>query len=328
MVASVPQGRPSRLDDSPCPAAAASDGSGPLAQGPGFSEALRQAVQAKGIGLERLRARLVERGTPVSVATLSYWQSGRSQPERPESLRAVGVLEDVLQVRRGSLTELLGSPRPRGRPSRDGTGDASARQDVARLVPHEAAVRQALEDMNVTFLQKGLTRLSLHDSVEIGADRRECQQIVRQVLRAERDDVPGTVFVFQQDSSQSVHPTITALTNCRIGEVRIRPDLGLLVAEISFVKPLRTGESVMVEFMVESAPTPDEAFRHERRCQVPVREVVFDVRFAPGTLPARVERYTRTDGGERVQPLELVQNKAHVLNVDFGPGLCGVRWSW
>ncbi|MER6759018.1 MULTISPECIES: transcriptional regulator [Amycolatopsis] len=84
-----------------------------LETGP-FAEALRAAIRARGLGLERIRYRLRGRGTTVSLATLSHWQSGRCRPERPESLRALRNLEQILGVPDGSLRRLLGPPRPRG----------------------------------------------------------------------------------------------------------------------------------------------------------------------------------------------------------------------
>ncbi|WP_199431287.1 transcriptional regulator [Qaidamihabitans albus] len=77
-----------------------------LATGP-FAEALRAAIRRRGLGLERIQYRLRACGVPVSLATLSHWQSGRCRPERPESLAALRCLEEVLGVPRGSLVRLL-----------------------------------------------------------------------------------------------------------------------------------------------------------------------------------------------------------------------------
>ncbi|MGW5720884.1 transcriptional regulator [Amycolatopsis sp. NPDC003865] len=85
-----------------------------LAAGP-FDVALRAAIRARGLGLDRIRYRLRGRGTTVSLATLSHWQSGRCRPERPESLEALRNLEDILNVPDGSLSKLLGPPRSRTR---------------------------------------------------------------------------------------------------------------------------------------------------------------------------------------------------------------------
>ncbi len=83
-----------------------------------FSEALRSAISSSGLSLDRIQIRLQERGVPVSVTALSYWQSGKRQPERQQSLRAILALEQILDVPTGSLLSLLPPPRPRGAASR------------------------------------------------------------------------------------------------------------------------------------------------------------------------------------------------------------------
>lgn len=91
-----------------------------------FSRALRAAITARGLSLDRIQARLHQRGLSVSVTALSYWQSGKRQPERRSSITAVRALEDILDVPPGSLLALLSRPRPRGAASqcRDGTPGA------------------------------------------------------------------------------------------------------------------------------------------------------------------------------------------------------------
>ncbi|WP_370944839.1 transcriptional regulator [Amycolatopsis sp. cg5] len=81
-----------------------------LESGP-FEAALRAAIRARGLGLDRIRYRLRGRGVSISLATLSHWQSGRCRPERAESLLVLEHLEAVLEVPPGSLTHLLSLPR-------------------------------------------------------------------------------------------------------------------------------------------------------------------------------------------------------------------------
>lgn len=88
------------------------------AKGTAFSTALRDAISTSGLGLDRVQARLLDRGIAVSVTALSYWQTGKRQPERASSIAAVRALEDILAVPTGSLLALLPPPRPRGAPSR------------------------------------------------------------------------------------------------------------------------------------------------------------------------------------------------------------------
>lgn len=70
-----------------------------------FSHVFRSAVRARGLTLDRIRVRLAAAGTPVSNATLSYWQSGRSLPTRRTSLRTLAELEHILRVEPGTLTQ-------------------------------------------------------------------------------------------------------------------------------------------------------------------------------------------------------------------------------
>ncbi|PRX50171.1 hypothetical protein B0I33_102290 [Prauserella shujinwangii] len=81
-----------------------------LATGP-FADALRAAIRARGLGLERIQYRLRLEGATVSMATLSHWQSGRRRPERRQSLVVLRHLEDVLELPRGSLFRLVSEKR-------------------------------------------------------------------------------------------------------------------------------------------------------------------------------------------------------------------------
>ncbi|MGW5741466.1 XRE family transcriptional regulator, partial [Amycolatopsis sp. NPDC003861] len=81
-----------------------------LREGP-FDAALRAAIRARGLSLDRLREHLRTRGVSVTTATLSYWQSGRSRPRRRDSVHGLRQLEAVLEVPAGSLVALLGPPR-------------------------------------------------------------------------------------------------------------------------------------------------------------------------------------------------------------------------
>ncbi|RGA03881.1 hypothetical protein DI270_016750 [Microbispora triticiradicis] len=118
-----------------------------LRSGP-FERALRTAIRARGLSLDRLHSRLRERGVAISLSSLSYWQRGRSRPERAASLAAVRELETILSLPEYALIGLLGPPRPRGRR------------------PETVAV------------------LSHHEQVVVGADRRRNRASARVVLRA------------------------------------------------------------------------------------------------------------------------------------------------
>ena len=81
-----------------------------LRTGP-FHLALRAALSARGLPLQRVQHHLAGRGIKVGVTSLSYWQQGARRPQRPESLRAVRGLEEVLGLPAHSCSGSWTSPR-------------------------------------------------------------------------------------------------------------------------------------------------------------------------------------------------------------------------
>ena len=82
-----------------------------------FSAALRAAIAQRGLSLDRIRYHLIQRGHELSVATISYWQSGRSRPERASSIAAIAALEDILGLENGHLAAKLPARRRGSGPS-------------------------------------------------------------------------------------------------------------------------------------------------------------------------------------------------------------------
>src|SRR5688572_19025868 len=72
-----------------------------------FHVALRAAIAARGLPLQRVQHHLSRHGVKVGVTSLSYWQQGARRPQRPESLRAVRALEEILELPEESLIRLL-----------------------------------------------------------------------------------------------------------------------------------------------------------------------------------------------------------------------------
>ena len=72
-----------------------------------FADALSAALRHRRMTLSTLRDRLGDLDCKVSVATLSYWQTGRSLPTRAGSLRTVGAIERVLELPPNSLHNAL-----------------------------------------------------------------------------------------------------------------------------------------------------------------------------------------------------------------------------
>jgi transcriptional regulator with XRE-family HTH domain len=292
-----------------------------------FPTALRTAIQASGLSLDRIQYRLRARGVSVSVTALSYWQSGRRRPERAESLAALGHLESVLGVAPGSLIALLGPPRPRGRVQRE-----SSRLPIEALWHEREPVSKLLKRIDFAT-ETALTKLSQHDRMDIAVDRGDKQISVRQVLRAERDGVDRTVMIYDLERKGRPFPEIVSVQSCQIGRVARDEAAGLIAAEILLDAPLARGETAIIEYALNHPGPPysrgDDSYC--RKFTTPVREFVLEMRFDPRALPAYCELYT-VDPEEQTttrRKVEVTPNgQAHAVALDFGPGTFCVRWDW
>ena len=285
-----------------------------------FASVLRAAIRARGLGLERIRDRLRAQGVTVSLATLSYWQSGRSRPERRDSLVAVALLESVLEVPAGTLSSSLGPPRRRGRwlstvPS----------SEVAAYWAEPDPVEDAVSEVDIRWDER-LTRISQHDHVYVGAEGGELAYHSRQVLRAEADGPDRWVVIMHLDEHDRPLPAIRPLRHCHLGRVVSRPADGLLVAELLFDRPLRKGETVITEHELVNSPPYPPADNYERKFRLPVREYVLEISFEQP--PAWCEQYSQLDDdAEQVRAVDP-SSAVHGVALNFGPGRYGFRWTF
>lgn len=288
-----------------------------------FATVLRAAIRARGLGLERIQDRLRAQGISVSLATLSYWQSGRSRPERRDSLAAVELLESVLEVPPGTLSASLGPPRRRGR----WLSTVPEPPEVAAFWPRPDPVEDAVGEVDIKWDDR-LTRISQHDQVLVGPDGGEHSYHSRQVLRAEADGPDRWVVIMHLDEHDRPLPAIHPLRHCHLGRTVRRPADGLLVAELLFDRALRKGETVITEHrLVNSVPYPP-ATNYERKFRLPVREFVLEVCFDPARLPVNCVRYSQLDGADALAVGVDPGPSVHGVALNFGPGRYGFRWDW
>ncbi|MBB5920374.1 hypothetical protein FHR81_001404 [Actinoalloteichus hoggarensis] len=288
-----------------------------------FSDALRLAIEVSGLSLDRLQRRLADRGVRVSLTTLSYWRHGRSRPERPDSLRGVRILEDVLGLPEKSLTGLLGPRRPRGRWVTRSHGTV----DLDQLWTDPDTVRELRAHIDVPPPHQ-LSPLSVQDIVLVGPQRDEEAVRTRMVVEAAVDDVSRSFLVYRTEPERSV--AITATRYCALGEVVHDPS-GFMVAELVLDRVLAAGEATIFEYEVTGPPGEPVLF-HDRRFAMPTRQYVLQVGFRPEALPVRCLRYHRPNADAPEQGVREValgaSHTAHVIELDVAPGIYGMRWDW
>ncbi|MGW3367299.1 hypothetical protein ACWDOR_30635 [Streptosporangium canum] len=298
-----------------------------LRDGP-FHIALRVAVQTRGLTLDRLRRRLGERGLRVGTTSLSYWQQGLRRPERPESLRAVRALEEILILPPRSLMELLGPPRPRGRSSPLMPGAVA----YSSILEPARALSALLEDLDGVADDRRLHIVGMHETLRIGADRSITRRETLQVVQAHEDAADRYIMIYWGDLGCDVERVrVRALEDCRVGRVRRDGPAALVVAELLFDRALRTRETQMIRYGLAD-PSGAEAHAYERGFRFPAGQYMLRVSFDPAALPVRIHRFARRslDADEYDRGV-LTLNAQHAVHLVAGPlqaGLVGVHWNW
>jgi hypothetical protein len=295
-----------------------------LVRGP-FCVALRLAVRASGLSLDRLQFKLRERGTPVSKTALSYWQHGRNQPERPESMRALSAIEEILGLDSGALAALLGPPRPRGRWLVQKPG--ALRPDQAWARPDGLA--RALQRMGSSLdVFHQFAQLGLHLHLSVDSDRRLDSIGHHLVARADVDGVDRKIVAFRSDASTTEPLKITGTRGCRVGRQRHDEPTGFTTFELLLDRPLRAGELAVLHYTVHTS-LPDTW--HNQRVQQSLRDFSLQVSFAPSVLPARVCRSYRSTVSDSGPVTELSVGASHTAAfavLDPAPGIHTLAWDW
>jgi hypothetical protein len=285
----------------------------------GFPEAFADALSRRGVSLAWLHHRLVERGHPVSPAALSYWRSGRSQPERGTSRDALAEIEHLLHVPTGALLSRLGpSRRPGPRP---------AEQTLRDLFAENPGMERALGELDFDGLYDELVEQVRHLVMDVDADGCVSRIQVRAVMQARRDGSRRTPLVMTLDEPGSI-PRFEPVAGCALGRRAVDEESGVYAAELFLERELAKGETSPYELVIEPADAVVETWVDHYAARR-LTELLVWVRFDPRRVPREVERYTVDAGREHREPLGLGDGtSAHALARGFGPGVLGLRWTW
>ena len=284
-----------------------------------FPDAFAEALTRRGVTLAWLHERLVECGCPVSPTALSYWRSGRSQPERGTSLDALTEIERLLRVAPGHLTSRLGpSRRPGPRP-----GERSMRE----LFADAPGVLPALAALGFEGLYDELVEQLRHITVDIDEDGRATTMEVRAIMQARHDGACRTPLILTLDDV-ALAPKFRPVAGCTIGRTFIDPETGVFAAELLVDHPLARNETCLYELAIELAqPSDDTWFDHYAARRL--GELLIWIRFDPSRVPTQFECYVRTEYGDEAESLALGGGTAvHAIARAFGPGMLGIRWTW
>ncbi|GAA2507205.1 hypothetical protein [Streptomyces longisporus] len=291
-----------------------------------FHVALRAAIAARGLPLQRVQHHLSRYGVKVGVTSLSYWQQGARRPQRPESLRAVRALEEILQLPEESLIRLLAEtdePSCAGRP---------AGRSYRSLVEASGVLERLLAELG-SPLDGGLHTLGHHERVRIGAHRELAGRESHHIVRAHKDGVDRFVAVHHGDPGCAPERMrVHALENCRTGRVRVHHDTGVLVAELLFDTRLRAGDTFLFRYGIEDG-TAGVSREYIRGFGPAGGQYALQVRFDEQALPSRCHRFAQHSpaaprSGRQELPLSGRHHSVHLVEPRVRTGVVGIGWDW
>ena len=297
-----------------------------LRTGP-FHLALRSALTARGLALQRVQHKLAQRGIKVGVTSLSYWQQGARRPQRPESLRAVRALEEVLDLPARSLHRLL-VPEGGTRPETERPAARSYRSLVAPAGP----LQQLFAELE-TPADGGLHTVGHHERVLIGPERELSARESLQVVRAHQDGIDRYIAIHRGDTGcDPSRVTVRAAENCRLGRVRGDAGSGVVVAELLFDARLRAGDTHVFGYAFEDGSGGPSA-EYVRGFSFAGGQYVLQVRFDEAALPVRCRRFAQVSAGApRSAQQELTlsgrHRAVHLVEQGVRPGILGIGWDW
>ncbi|HEY3004568.1 MAG TPA: hypothetical protein VGJ44_19630 [Kribbellaceae bacterium] len=282
-----------------------------------FADALRAAIANRGLALNRIQARLADRGLHVGVATLSTWQSGQRHP-RPDSRAVVTALEELLDLPAGWLAVRI--PRCR-------TGVSVQPYTVVDYGPTLAR----LLDQVRRDAHGRLRSVNVVEEIVLGPNRSVSVKRVIQTLVAVKD-TDRQIMVHRGEPGCDVSLiSPRGVAGCRTGRVARDPDAGAVLGELLLDRVLTVGDTAVVHYEVEDR-NGIESFEYLRFHEWPGTHYVLEVQFHPDAMPVRVSevRRRRSDDPDAVRR-ELMMSpdgRVHVVVPSAERGVVGIDWEW
>lgn len=277
-----------------------------------FQDRLAEAIKARGLSLARIRDKAEQCGVTVSVATLSYWTSGRSRPTRSQSLAVVRALEDVLETAPGHLVNVI--------PTAGGSHSLSS--VLSRSEELEAAVRS-----NDLATVADWRRVAVHYHSMIDVDGFERASETWTMVQAVSQEARGYCVVLSGHAGSVEAEGLGLLSPGR--RIQVAEDLSII--EFVLAEPVPRGERVLlghhIRYLGGQRRAQTSGYALRRRLRQLVVQVSFD-----GELPHDFTLSHRLQESDEPHVLErglrVGEHAVQAVITDAEPGLHDISWQW
>lgn len=283
-----------------------------------FADTLSRAVSRRGLTLENLSQQLRDQGRPVSISTLSCWQTGRSIPSRANSIKAVESLEGLLGLPEGMLIRAL-------------PGGGEQRWDPLRNLPQQEQVDKALAMLGLAGVENYETRYLEQSSANSRRTNRSIERSVH-LLQCTEGELSRFPLVFGSDAVDPTAPWVEATAGCHVGEVAQLGERTTIV-EMVLDHPMAAGDLRLVEYEVHWDHTSGEDNEMSRTIPDTLDYLVMTATFTD-ELPHTVQSFhvPRTSDSHRAQDRTedhlTPQRQVQFVVTNPRPGATGLVWEF
>lgn len=285
-----------------------------------FSSALRDAINARGLSLARLHEMLRSRGNGVSMATLSYWRSGRRRPEGVQSLAAIAEIERLLHLAPGELTVRLGTTNR--------TGPIGPNQFPMNEQELERAVRDAFTALGAAYPDTA-RELTTHSVTDVDAAGNVAHCETRSIVQSTVGTITSIPFLELTPGERTPAPIITAIAGGRIAARYSHPNGEVHGVLFELDAPLAAPDTTIVEWAVDYPPDYPPQRETGHAVAMKCRELLVWTRFHPDAIPDHVTERVDNPQGTTTTTTEIGGRTAVAqIRRGFGPGALGLSWAY
>lgn len=198
-----------------------------------FADVLGEAIALRGLSLNAIVDELRSRGLKSSLASLSYWRSGRSVPSRSTSVPVVETLEQILGTPPGMLTGALHT-------------EEFKRWDPVALMPFDDSMLELLRGLDLEPFHR-FGNHAVHDR-NVWFDPFHQVGWTYELVESQVDGLDRIPIPFTSDPEDGGLPLLASGFGCELGRVLALDDEGLAVAEMILPRPLAKGELHYFEY--------------------------------------------------------------------------------
>lgn len=296
-----------------------------------FTQAFRGALAQSGMTLVEVVDALAERGVKLTQATLSYWQSGRSVPRRQSSIVVLKDVEEVLGVKKDTLSHALKQEREESTKNAEAVSRAkqgkSNRPELLWNAPRGF-------DMDIINWDNEVQRKFLHQTMTIREGGHKAVTRVDAVVRVTGTQSPTMSVCTSWALGDSI-PDVSDIYGGFLDDAHIDEAGRYGVFPIYLPEGKASGDLHQLGYTVHATAADRITQTPQSWFAQPVDMYAFTVDFGD-ELPMSVEWVNvstrhRGDAIERIETtheLEIIGGIVQATIERFNDAATFIRWSW